>query len=78
MSSKFPTLGRIVHYIEDTQSEWGGFPERTAIVVEAVPHDAVEGPTGLRILHPGGTTDDYTVHVYEGQEPGTWHWPERV
>ena len=64
-----PTVGRIVHYRET------GGPEplcRAALVTFVHPDGEVAlGVFGADTVYGGRR------RVREGDEPGTWHWPER-
>ncbi len=68
MSDPTPTLGRIVHFVEEDGAE------QAAIVIW--PGTATE-PSELKVFSKSG---DYTASALpsSGPVPGCWHWPERV
>lgn len=70
-----PSVGRVVHYVT-TGAGGGKYPPtcRAAIVTEV--HEPSGNVASLAILEPTGI--QFRELVAEGDQPFTWHWPERV
>jgi hypothetical protein len=70
-----PSVGRIVHYVEDSTC-------RPAMIVEIEPKDAggyKAGDTHLNVFTTRrGVETAYAVKQGEPGRANTWHWPERV
>jgi hypothetical protein len=70
-----PSVGRIVHVVEDDRH----LTCRAAIVTEV--REGLGGRTevGVAVLRPLGLSfNDDIDQDEENHSPGTWHWPERV
>lgn len=76
VSQAAPSVGRIVHYVA-YGTPGGEYPSvcRAAIVTEAKPDST---GIGLAVLNPTGIFFNPDVQYGANNEPGTWHWPERV
>lgn len=76
-----PSVGRIVHYVSQGSAN-GVYPStcRAAIITQIGPRVglATLGPIGLAVLNPSGMFFHENCPYSEDNEPGTWHWPERV
>lgn len=67
MSERFPTVGDAVHFVDQEAVH------RAAIVIHVLGDDA--RLVWLRVLRMG--RQDYeSGWIAEGDERGTWHWPE--
>jgi len=82
-TQQVPSVGRVVHWVA-YGTPGGEYPEgvhRAAIITEVegpgyVPGD---GRVGLCVLNPAGIYfNRFTPHDPQGNQPGTWHWPEFV
>ena len=75
------SVGRIVHYVSygtpprnDGSQAYAS--ENRAAIVTRVNED---GTVGLAVLNPTGLFFHESVMAdFEENQPGTWHWPERV
>jgi len=65
---RYPTVGRIVHYVDRDGAHLA------AIVTEASPDSRY---VNLTVFDPIGIHFFDDVEHDEAQTPGTWHWPER-
>lgn len=54
---------------------WAG--ETYPAIIVGVPGPAAPGMVNLKVWL-NGTHDYWASSVYEGDGPGTWHWPERT
>lgn len=63
-----PSIGRIVHFIAEVDQT------HLAAIVTAVNDD---GTVNLTVFGGNGGYG-FSFNVSEGEEAGTWHWPERV
>ncbi len=69
MSQQKPTVGRVVHYVEE------GGAHRAAIVTETYGESRA---VGLYVFAPSVFFAQSSVpEDQSGEHPGTWHWPER-
>lgn len=69
-----PTVGRIVHYTEETKGDI--VPDQHAAIITAVWSDTC---VNLTIFHPDGHTYSKTSVVQSAdQECDSWDWPPRV
>ena len=62
-----PSVGRIVHYKRGGECH-------AAIVIDARP----DGRVRLKVFFSHGNWEESLVTHEEGNDNGTWHWPERV
>lgn len=79
-----PTVGRIVHYIatESDAKAWNSVQSSknaihegdhlAAIVVRIWSPQTVN----LQVL-PDGEGSYWKTSIHDGEQPGSWHWPER-
>lgn len=77
-----PSVGRVVHYVA-YGTPGGEFPAgvcRAAIITEVDDPDsaAPSGAVGLMVANPTGQFFNRHVPYAADNQPGTWHWPERV
>lgn len=88
-----PSVGRIVHYVSRGSAD-GIFKSecRAAIITEVIEEDdegrKLHGVVGLAVLNPTGMFFNTPVFHHEvgvtdadstaNDDPGTWHWPERI
>lgn len=79
MSEQQPSVGRIVHYVSHGSPD-GTHPagEHRAAIITEVYGDATD-IAGLCVLNPNGMYFQRSARYdATAQQPGTWHWPERV
>ena len=79
LASQLPSVGRIVHFVLPNSEH------RAAMVVKIFCDD---GSAQLQVFTDGSNDNSYcgddnvrwetSVRYSEGNEPRTWHWPERV
>jgi hypothetical protein len=71
------SVGRSVHYVSRGSADGFFRPTcRAAVITEVA--DAALGIVGLCILNPTGLFFDQHVRYSALNEPGTWHWQERI
>lgn len=79
-SNQVPSVGRVVHFVEQLPVPYIGYAHRAAIVTQV--HGPSESPLStveLAVFGPNGNTSQSLVEYDPtGQKPGTWHWPEYV
>ena len=72
-----PTIGRTVRF--RMQVQFNGPTIDLAAVISRVNPD---GSVNLAVLEDYGVTSgphwEGYVHIFQGDGPGCWHWPERV
>ena len=74
-TKKVPSVGRIVHYVDND----GGWAHRAAIITEVLPDDEHETqPVALCVFGVKGLLFLYPVELEPTCVPNTWHWPEYV
>jgi len=74
-----PSVGRIVHYVAYGTPK-GEFPARAhrAAIITAV-EDVDKHIVSLCVLNPTGIFFNSGLQYDStAEQPGTWHWPERV
>lgn len=80
MAYPVPAVGRLVHYVSyGTPGGEYASECRAAVVTEVrdVGHDPTELRMGLCVLNPTGQFFNRDVPCDpDGNQGGTWHWPE--
>jgi hypothetical protein len=69
---QLPSIGRIVHYVQQEANETKC---RAAVITEV--DDSRDG-VGVFVMAPSTRFFYRDVRYDEGKGPDTWHWPERV
>ncbi len=69
MVDQLPSIGRIVHFVDENDLC------RAAIITEV---DEVQAEVTLRVFYPKTTAHRDHVGYDDSKTRGTWHWVERV
>jgi hypothetical protein len=77
MGEQTPSIGRMVHYVAygTPGGEYKAGAHRAAVITQV----NEDGTVGLFIMNPTGVFFPTSVMGDQtGNQPGTWHWPERA
>ena len=80
-----PTIGRIVHYVQERPAGYGGSLVHLPAIIVAVFHNNL---VNLQVFTDGTNSDPFntfqvkritsvSIDSSENPLPHTWHWPER-
>lgn len=79
MSKEQPTVSRDVHYVAPGSADGKYPPAHRAAKVTAIPDPKDPWLISCVVFNPTGLHFNLAVpYDSTGQQPGTWHYPERI